>query len=694
MASTSDVVKLEEFPLEYDESGAAQAASTVPAYHQDLEYDYSMSSDILQEPMAILEQEEQQRQLRGTGSRSSQLRDYPVPIRLVKRKEARRYFKKRWTIQFKWLRYDDDKQVMYCEYCRRAGAAKAGKTGFIQGISRFKKEAVVSHDNSKKHNYCGRLLMNACLDTPPPVADKRVEYQPEHHQLQEAPTNQTSGSNVATFMPPNVCLAHYAPPIDLRRALSTNTLPSMSVTSIASLPVKTLAEELITFINRAPSPFHVVDETRKRLLDAGFSELKEKEPWNVKPLQKCFVTRNQSTIIAFAVGGKFKPGNGFSMIGAHTDSPCLRVKPSSKKGKCGYLNVGVECYGGGLWNTWFDRDLTVAGRIVVQDESSVNHRLVFIRRPILRVPNLCIHLNRSANESFGPNKETEIVPVLATSIQQQIEAPITEEGDCEATAKHHPILINLLCQELDIQPAQILDFELCLADTQPATIGGALNEFIFAPRLDNQLNCFTSLKGLIGSCESEEGLENDPNIRMMLLYDHEEVGSSSAHGANSSLTEWIMRRLSAGGSQTAFEESIPKSFMISADQAHAVHPNYSEKHEENHKVALHKGPVIKYNSNQRYATNSITASIVKLIAKEVSVNLQDVVVRNDSACGSTIGPMLSAKLGLRTLDIGSPQLSMHSIREMSCTSGVKQSCLLYQGFYENFPAVDAIVTVD
>ncbi|XP_072020761.1 aspartyl aminopeptidase-like [Amphiura filiformis] len=464
--------------------------------------------------------------------------------------------------------------------------------------------------------------------------------------------------------------------------------------------IQAAAKEFVAFVNKAPSPYHVVQECRSRLLAAGFQELKERDHWEIQPANKYFVTRNQSSIVAFAVGGKYQPGNGFSMVGAHTDSPCLKVKPSSKKCKTGYQSVGIECYGGGIWHTWFDRDLTVAGRVLVKDGDKVSHRLVHIEKPILRVPNIAIHLFRKHNESFGPNKETEMVPILATCVQEEIEKlpqQNEEKKDDKATCqadKHQPALINLICDQLNTKPEQIMDFELCLADTQPATIGGAFDEFIFSPRLDNQVNCFCSLQGLIESCKDTDGLKNDTNIRMILLFDNEEVGSESAQGAGSSLTEWIMRRICAGSNPVAFEEAVSKSYLVSADQAHAVHPNYADKHEDNHKVSLHLGPVLKFNSNQRYATTAVTATILRMIAAKANVPLQDVVVRNDSACGSTIGPILSAKLGLRTVDIGSPQLSMHSIREMCCTTGINQLNVLFKGFFDHFPAVDASVCVD
>ncbi|KAF1796123.1 peptidase M18 [Mucor lusitanicus] len=461
------------------------------------------------------------------------------------------------------------------------------------------------------------------------------------------------------------------------------------------------AQDFIEFVNKSPSPFHATFEASEILKAAGFKEIKERDSWNDGLIQrkgKYFFTRNGSAIVAFEVGGKYNPGNGFSIIGAHTDSPCLKIKPISKKDKSGYLEVGVQLYGGGIWHTWFDRDLSVAGRVLVeQEDGTFKHTLVKVDRPILRIPTLAIHLDRTANDKFAFNKETQLAPILATAAKAQLSGIEATEG-VEAEANHHPLLIKILADEMNIKPHQIRDFELAVYDTQKSVIGGACNEFIFSPRLDNLEMSYCSIIALTQA----KDIENDSNIRIAALFDNEEVGSMTAHGADSNLLPVTLQRLAnthvidaaKDVSLTAFEEAIHKSILVSADMAHAINPNYADKHEENHRPEMHKGTVIKINANQRYATTAITSLVLKELAKKHQIPIQEFVVRNDSSCGSTIGPMLSAKLGLRTVDIGNPQLSMHSIRETGGTDDVKHGIDLLRAFYEEFAVLEQKFIVD
>ncbi|KAH6829742.1 Zn-dependent exopeptidases superfamily protein [Perilla frutescens var. hirtella] len=470
-----------------------------------------------------------------------------------------------------------------------------------------------------------------------------------------------------------------------------------------------VAIDLVDFLNASPTAFHAVDEAKKRLKSAGYVQLSERDDWKLEAGEKYYFTRNHSTIVAFAVGKKYVAGNGIYIVGAHTDSPCLKLKPVTKVTKGGYLEVGVQTYGGGLWHTWFDRDLTIAGRVIIREQKdgseSYSHRLVKIEEPIMRIPTLAIHLDRDVNDGFKINKQTHLAPVLATSVKAELNKLTAENGSIETGSgdgktntnqKHHPLLLQLIAAQLGCEPDDICDFELQACDTQKSVVAGALKEFIFSGRLDNLCMSFCSLKALIDSTSSESSLQEETGVRLVALFDHEEVGSNSAQGAGSPVMLDALSRITNSFSSNTklLPIAIQKSYLVSADMAHALHPNYMEKHEENHQPKVHGGLVIKHNANQRYATNAVTSFLFREIAAKHSLPVQDFVIRNDMMCGSTIGPILASGVGIRTVDVGAPQLSMHSIREMCAVDDVKHSYEHFKAFFQEFSHLDAKLAVD
>lgn len=458
-----------------------------------------------------------------------------------------------------------------------------------------------------------------------------------------------------------------------------------------------LAKRFCEFVNASPSAFHAVSKAADILRARGFQEISERNIEhfsNIKPKGKYFFTRNQSSLISFSVGGSWVPGNGFSIAAAHTDSPVLKIKPISKNTKHGFIQVGVEPYGGGLWHTWFDRDLSIAGRVVVAKGDKYESKLVRVDRPILRIPNLAIHLQRDIYEKgFNPNKQTHVLPILATSIKNELERSTDYEKALNADIQndHHPLLLDILSKELNCDVKDIRDFELNLFDTQDAIVGGAMNEFIFSRALDNLMMSFLSVISLADSTDDAK-FETDDTIRMVALFDNEEIGSVSAQGAASNMLYNLLARISQDSQKV--DAAIRKSFLLSADMAHAVHPNYADLHEENHRPQIHKGCVIKENCNLRYATNGLSAFILTEIARIHNIPFQKFVVRNDTGCGSTVGPILSANCGIRTVDIGVPQLSMHSIREMCGVGDVEKSYRLLTAFFNDYSDLDKKIQID
>ena len=415
-------------------------------------------------------------------------------------------------------------------------------------------------------------------------------------------------------------------------------------------------QSLLEFIDRSPTPFHAVQEITNTLSNKGFIEIKETDAWRLKPNGRYFLTRNDSSLIAFVVGSKPE----FKIIGAHTDSPNLRLKPQAVYAKNGYLQLGVEVYGGVLLSTWTDRDLSLAGRVVLAGKKNPSTKLVRFKQALLRIPQLAIHLNRNVNKKgLILNEQNHLPPIFS---MQNKSAP-------------DEVLKKMVARELKCKPVNIMGLDLSLYDTQPGALAGAEREFIFSGRLDNLASCHSAMHALT------ESTMKDPATRVIAFYDHEEVGSESAQGAGSPFLKDVLERIILSEKREGFLRAMANSFFISADMAHAIHPNYSEMHDNQHMPIINGGPVIKSNAGQRYATDAMSSVWFESLCKKAGIPVQKFVVRSDLGCGSTIGPITAANLGIRTVDVGNPMLSMHSIREMA---GANDHELLICAFKEFF----------
>ena len=416
-----------------------------------------------------------------------------------------------------------------------------------------------------------------------------------------------------------------------------------------------LARGLLSYIEHSPTPYHAVAETVRKLEQAGFTQLQEGDSWELEAGSACYVCRGGSSLVAFRVGARPPHETGFALIGAHTDSPNLRLKPLPEVRRQGVRQLGVEVYGGVLLSTWLDRDLSLAGRVMLEREAGkVQAHLLDLRVPMLRIPNLAIHLNRTVNsEGLVLNAQQHMVPVLgldrkdAPDLRTLLATALSSDGvPCSADA--------------------ILSWDLSLYDTQPPAFLGDGEDLIASARLDNLASCYGALQALTKAPAPHD------QTRAIALYDHEEVGSRSTQGADSTFLKQTLERICQrpDSPADAFARALAHSFLISADMAHAVHPNYADRHEPQHRPLLGKGPVVKINVSQAYATDGESQARFEHLCRDAGVTPQHFVSRSDLACGSTIGPITSSWLGLRTVDVGSPLLSMHSIREVCAATDV------------------------
>jgi aspartyl aminopeptidase len=429
--------------------------------------------------------------------------------------------------------------------------------------------------------------------------------------------------------------------------------------------------DLLAFLGDSPTPFHAVASATARLVAAGFRPIAETDDWSSLAPGGYAFAHGGSSVLAFVIPEGKRIG-GFRIVGAHTDSPNLRLKPAPEYMKEGYAQLGVEVYGGVLLNSWLDRDLSLAGRVFVagKDHGSakdaggkVESRLVRFTKPMLRVAQLAIHLDRDVNDKgVVLNKQDHLAPIFG----------LESDGAKDLRA--------MLADELGISGEQIVGSDLMLYDIVAPTLGGRNDEMIFSARLDNLAMSHAAIHSIVDAAPKTAAGDLVP---VAALFDHEEVGSETAYGAQSGFLPRALERivLGRGGSREDYHRALAGSLCVSADMAHAVHPNYESRHESRHKPVLNGGPVIKINSQQRYATSGATAALFRDLCARAGVPVQHYAHRTDLPCGSTIGPIASTLLGIRTVDVGNPMLSMHSIRELSGAKDPAMMTRVLTSFY-------------
>lgn len=435
------------------------------------------------------------------------------------------------------------------------------------------------------------------------------------------------------------------------------------------MSTETITKALFSFIASSPTPFHAVNNMLEILKDSGFSLLGEDQHWRLAEGGNYAIVRNGS-LIAFSMGDADSLSDGFRIIGAHTDSPSLQLKPLSKSTRSPYFQFGVEKYGGALLSTWFDRELSLAGRVsIVTDLGEPYSCLIDFKEPVLYIPSLAIHLDRTANDGREINAQKDISPVFAQDIK----------GESHWQAL---LLEQVNKQYSGFSARSILGSDLFCYDCSAPRFFGLNREFICGPRLDNLLSCFIGLQAL---------LQRTSKANCMLIFtNHEEIGSISSSGALSNFGTSVLSRICSDPQMLAI--CMKKSFLLSLDNAHAGHPNFADKGDSDHQVLLNKGPVIKINSSQRYCTNSRSSALFRMLCSEAGVETQDFVMRSDMLCGSTIGPLTSAELGIEGVDIGVPTWAMHSIREVTGTKDPEMLSVASGHFFnrDTFPVITDI----